>query len=417
MEEQIGEVIHGERHIYLIDGIVHLMYTLFHNSSEPNDKLTEKIKNSYDFDQFNHARKNIYYALGHNPSNKRSIDTCIDDIWSKLDDIDKVDKIRICCPYGFIAPDLLDQNERSLMAMAKTTMDLVDEKLKATMNMVNDTMTELKKSIKEDVAKQLKSQADELVSNFQNMSIVPTPKQAGQNVPSPSYANVTKTSERTNALPPSPPPLAQSAPPPPSLAHSSHTSSQQNWKQVRNSRKPDPRFKMPPPVPRFKSSGTSGTQTEVNNILKVPLRYLFIYGADPSTSSTDIASLLKEKQIDVKVEDIACMSKSGSIYNSFKIGVSAYNFEKALDANTWPTFIKVRRFYFKRNISLPDAPPQSPNLSEPPPPPKPPSPLQATKFSFKPSMTMPPLSNKFQPLAELQDAPVDFEVEFEEDEQ
>lgn len=84
----------------------------------------------------------------------------------------------------------------------------------------------------------------------------------------------------------------------------------------------------------------SQSETKVKGVPK--LIDLHVYRIHPDTTAEDLADMLRPHFEEVVIE--AMESKNPDVYSSFKVTIFQDNFEKAMDATSWPKNSCIRRF-------------------------------------------------------------------------
>jgi hypothetical protein len=96
----------------------------------------------------------------------------------------------------------------------------------------------------------------------------------------------------------------------------------------------------------------AGTQTNVAGRVKgAPLanRDFFVHRVDKGTEAEDIKQFLLESGI--VVNNVTVLSKDVALFRSFKVSVPLCECTKILNADLWPTGIRIRRFLTRKSLN------------------------------------------------------------------
>lgn len=114
-----------------------------------------------------------------------------------------------------------------------------------------------------------------------------------------------------------------------------------NWKMVSNKKHRDRRVIIGNGLHSQNLSNIRGVEKYV---------FLHVYRLEPKTKGEDLCKFLKPHFPEVMCEELN--SKHPELYSSFKVKISEFNFESAMDPSKWPKNACVRRFLmFRKKVT------------------------------------------------------------------
>ena len=119
--------------------------------------------------------------------------------------------------------------------------------------------------------------------------------------------------------------------------------------EVKKVRKP-----RPPPKQNAPRRQVQGKRTQLPDGCRfrgapVPQKSLFISRVEKETTLDDLTSYINDLRLDVKVDKIELISHVNARCNSFRLDLSARDFEKLMNPDLWPDNTCVRRFHWPRS--------------------------------------------------------------------
>ena len=120
------------------------------------------------------------------------------------------------------------------------------------------------------------------------------------------------------------------------------------FKEVKRARKP-----RQPPKENAPRRQVQGNRTQLPDSCRfrgapVPQKSLFISRVDKETTLDDLNDYIADLRLDVNVDKIELVSHAKARCNSFRLDLSACDFEKLMNPDLWPDGTCVRRYHWPR---------------------------------------------------------------------